>query len=297
VASSVLPSDQEAAALAVGPDSITWRRAGDARLLMSAGAALVLQVSHPTVGAGVGEHSNFAEDPWGRLVRTLDYTNLLVYGGAAQAPHTARQVRDLHKEIKGVKPDGSRYHALEPEAYAWVHATLAEMIVLAHARFGRPMRREQVERFYGEWRGLGRLLGVRERDLPETWAGFREYFDEMVHSRLEDNDVVQEVLSTLLRPARPPLPLLNDTTWKVARLPIVRATRLATAGLLPAALRKKLRLRWTAANEAELRAIGAIARATTPVLPRDLREMGPRYLRMRGEELTFGASTTRPALD
>ncbi len=29
--SSILPSDEEARALAVGPESITWRRAGDAR--------------------------------------------------------------------------------------------------------------------------------------------------------------------------------------------------------------------------------------------------------------------------
>ena len=76
----VLPPVEEAVALVPPRGSITWRLAGDARLMLGAGYALLLQVSHPVVGAGVSEHSNFREDPWGRLVRTLDYSNTMVYG-------------------------------------------------------------------------------------------------------------------------------------------------------------------------------------------------------------------------
>ena len=65
---------EEAAELVPHPGSAVWRHAGDARLLATAGYALLLQVSHPTVGAGVSEHSDFKADPWGRLLRTLDYT-------------------------------------------------------------------------------------------------------------------------------------------------------------------------------------------------------------------------------
>src|SRR5215472_14166149 len=100
--------------------------------------ALVLQVAHPTVGAGVAEHSSYKQDPWGRLFRTLDFTNSLIYGEPAVAAAVARRIRSLHRKIKGTKADGSRYHALEPDAYAWVHATLFEAIASAHARFGNP---------------------------------------------------------------------------------------------------------------------------------------------------------------
>lgn len=41
--------------------------------MAASGYALLLQVAHPTVGAGVAEHSNYAQDPFGRLIRTLDY--------------------------------------------------------------------------------------------------------------------------------------------------------------------------------------------------------------------------------
>ena len=181
----VFPEHEEAVRLAVGPESITWRRAGDMRTMFGAGAALLLQVAHPTVAAGVREHSDFKADPWGRLWRTLDYVHMLVYGGPENAMSTGRAMRAMHQRIKGVAPDGRRYHALEPEAYAWVHATLAATIVGSHERFGRPLTPDQRARFWDEWRGLGRLLGIREGDLPETWAAFRAYVDEMcaTHAR------------------------------------------------------------------------------------------------------------------
>ena len=285
---SVFPSDEEAAALAVGPSSVTWQRAGDARAMFGAGAALLLQVAHPTVAAGVREHSDFQRDPWGRLLRTLDYTNLLVYGGPERAVATGRRMRAMHQQIKGVAPDGTRYHALEPEAYAWVHATLALVIVGAHARFGRPLSAADRETFYAEWRGLGRLLGVRERDLPAGWDAFCAYADEVVAARLEDNDVVRDVLATLSAPAAPPLPLLGDRSWRVARVPAAKVTWLATVDLLPPVLRARLRLRLTPAQELQLRAVAAASRASTPLMPGALRTMGPTYLRWRDREIARG---------
>ncbi len=283
--SSMLPPPDEVASLVPRPDGILWRYGGDARILVTAGSTLVLQVAHPTVGAGVREHSTFASDPWGRLLRTLDYVFVMSYGGAEAAAATGRRLRDMHKAIKGVRPDGSRYHALEPEAYAWVHATLFDGMVTGHRRFGRPMRDDQVDRLYAEWRALGRVIGVREGDLPDDWAGFRPYFDRMVEERLEDNDVVHEVLSTLTRPAAPPIPLLGDRAWRLASVPMARLGALATVGLLPVALRERLGLRWARAQERELAALAAASRAATPLMPARLRNIGPEYLRWRGRDI------------
>lgn len=303
MADSVLPPSNEAARYAVTPGSVTWRYAGDARAMTSAGAALLLQVAHPTVAGGVREFSDFKGDPWGRLWRTLDYVNLLVYGGPDVAAATGRTMREMHKRIKGVDPQGRRYHALEPEAYAWVHATLAYGIVESHRRFGRPMDPRTIETFWGEWRDLGRLLGIRERDLPPTWAGFRVYVDGLVEERLEDNDVVRDVLFVLTRAGAPPVPWIGDRTWRVATAPVSRAMGLATVALLPAGLRRKLDLELSSGQRAELAALAAASRATTPVLPRSLREMGPAYLRRRrraiarggfGAALAAGAPATVP---
>jgi uncharacterized protein (DUF2236 family) len=281
----ILPPADEAVRLVPPRGSITWRRAGDARLMVGAGYALLLQVSHPVVGAGVSEHSNFREDPWGRLLRTLDYTNTMVFGEPEDAVRMGRGIREMHKRIKGVDRHGNRYHALEPEAYAWVHATLAEAIVNGHSRFGRPMSRAEVEAFYAEWLGMGRLLGVRERDLPADWYGFREYFDRMVAERLEHNETVRDVLDALKEPARPPALPLPDGAWRAARFPAARLTALATIGMLPPVLRERFGLEWSRAQETQLRALGVASRAATPVMPASLRRMGPAWLERRRDAI------------
>jgi uncharacterized protein (DUF2236 family) len=278
---SIYPTTEEIPEIAARPGSMVWRYGGDARPVAVAGYALLLQVAHPTVGAGVKDHSNFRADPWGRLLRTLDFVYLLTYGGPEAAAQTGRWVREMHKRIKGTARDGTRYHALEPEAYAWVHATLAKAVVVGHRRFGLGMTDAEADAYWREWRLLGRLLGVRDRDLPEDWDGFGAYFDEMVETRLGPNETVTDVLETLERPVDPPLPRSVRVAWPLARVLASRGLTLSTTGLLPPVLRERLGLRWRRRDELELRAIGRMSRAATPVMPRSLRNVGPAYLRWR----------------
>ncbi|HEY2636236.1 MAG TPA: oxygenase MpaB family protein, partial [Solirubrobacteraceae bacterium] len=259
--SSVLPPVEDAPRLVPRPQGPVWTAAGDVRTLSTAGYALVLQVAHPTVGAGVMEHSNFREDPWGRLLRTLDYVHGSIYGGPRMAGEIGRRVREMHQTIKGVKPDGQRYHALEPDAYAWVHATLASAFIDGHAAFGTPLRADQAAAFWAEWLRMGRLIGVREQDLPADWADFRPYFDRVVAEELEDNPTVHLVIETLEQPAKPPLPGLSDGLWRVLRRPAARQQLVSTVGMLPPPLRAKLNLEWTRADARLFRAMTAASRA------------------------------------
>lgn len=273
-------------ALVPGPHTITWRRAGDVRVLLAAGYALLLQVSHPTVGAGVSEHSQFRLDPWGRLLRTLDYTSTMVYGGPTAAGEMGARIRALHRQIKGVRADGQRYTALEPGAYAWVHATLAEAMVLAHERFGIAFTDAQKEELWGEWRELGALLGVRPRDLPADWGAFRVYFATMVERELEHTAAVDEVLAALGRPQPPSLPPPLRAAWgALAGAQLGRALTLTTVGLLPALLRERFGVPFTRAHQLQLGALAGALRAATPLMPAALRNTGPGYLRWRAEAL------------
>jgi uncharacterized protein (DUF2236 family) len=276
----VLPPRQEWARLAPTPQSIVWRRAGDPRVLLMAGYALVLQVAHPTVGAGVGEHSSFRADPWGRLGRTLDAFYALVYGGPEAAAETGRGLRTFHRTIKGVAADGRRYHALEPEAYAWVHATLAEAIVRGHARVGQPLAAWERERFWLEWRAVGRLLGIRGGELPESWHDFDAYVAAMVTERLERTRAVDDVLATLAGPGPPPVPAPLRPAWPVAGVPLAHALRLTTVGTLPAVLRERFGLDWSRAQQLELDVLARSLRTLSPVLGA-ARIIGPAYLRLR----------------
>jgi uncharacterized protein (DUF2236 family) len=294
MATALLPSDTQLEEILVGPDSVTWQRASDARLYLVMLYPLLLQVAHPTVGAGVHDYSDFERRPWDRLLRTIDYVSLLVYGGPNAAP-AGRRLRELHKGFSGVREDGERYHALEPDAYAWVHATLIQTYVSGHAQFGTPMRPDQVEQFYAEYRRLGRLIGVRERDLPPSWAGFRAYFDEMVCEALVPTQAVTNVLKTIRGVPAPPIPV-PDLLWRAMRVPAARALWLGGAGLLRPSLRARLGVGWSGADAAQFRALGALSRGLTPVLPKRLKVMGPAQLRWRRRAIArgpLGAQTDR----
>jgi uncharacterized protein (DUF2236 family) len=286
--SNVFPDAGEAEELLVGPDSVVWRYASDSRLYLSSLYPLVLQVAHPTVGAGVHDYSDFERRPWDRLMRTLDYVNLLVYGGLDAAP-AGRRLRELHKGFRGLRPDGRRYNALEPDAYAWVHGTLIAAYVHGHTQFGRRMRRDQIERFYREYRGLGRLIGVRERDLPADWASFERYFAQVCANELTRTESVDRVLRSIGRATPPPMPVpIPAAVWRAARIPMGRALWLGGVGMIEPGLRRRLGIRFTGIDEAAFRTLGVLSRASEPIMPERLKVMGPAHLRWRRAEIATG---------
>jgi uncharacterized protein (DUF2236 family) len=282
----VFPTEAELDGLILGPDSIAWRVTSDLRLNVAMLYPLLLQVAHPTVDAGVAEHSDFERRPWDRLLRTMDYVSLLVYGGR-EAALAGRGLRDLHKKFRGTRVDGSRYSALEPAAYAWVHATLIATYVHANARFGSPMSAAETSRFYAEYRGLGRLIGVRERDLPPTWPEFQTYFRRTARTQLERTASVERVLGTVSHVAAPPTPV-TGRLWPLIRLPARRIVWLGGIGLLDPLVRRRLQIGWTSLDEAQFSVLSAFTKRLGPLMPAGLKVTGPGHLRWRSAEIAGG---------
>ncbi len=241
--SQATPTDEDALALEVlGPETVTWKYAGDNLGFLLAGQALILQVAHPVVGAGVAEHSTYKTDPWGRLERTTKHVSNFIYGGPEVARRTAQHLREMHRPIKGTDVQGRRYTALDPEAYAWVHLTLFYAIRSARTLYADPLDADEEARFYAEWRTLGRLLGVREAQMPSDVRAFDAYIETMIASRLEDNEVVEHLLGPGIYdiPKPPFLRLLPNPIFRVLYYPVGMTVRIATVHALPESLRAKL---------------------------------------------------------
>lgn len=289
----LFPTDTEIDGLILGPDSVAWRFGSDPRLYAGMLYPLLLQVAHPVVAAGVRDFSDFQNRPWNRLIGTLDYVTLLIYGGR-EAAAAGRRLRALHKQFRGTRADGRPYYALEPAPYAWVHATLIEAYVSGHQHFGRPMTPDQRERFLGEYLGLGRFIGVRPGDLPDTWAEFRRYFESMLDTELIHTAQVDEVLNTVQHARRPPLPI-PDALWRGVRIPARRALWLGGVGPMPPGLRRRLEIDWTARDERDFSRLGALSRGLTPLMPRSLQTIGPAQLRMRRRGIAHGPLGPAPA--
>jgi uncharacterized protein (DUF2236 family) len=234
---------------------MVWRELSDWRVLLGGGRVLLLQVAHPAVAASVAQHSNFAIDPWKRLMRTLDlYVGGIIFGSPDEAAAAGARLRTMHARIKGTDSAGRSYDALETSVFHWVHATLVDGLVAVVHRFGNPLKREALARVYEEMCGVGRLCGLRERDMPPDWPSFRKYFDETC-DLLEDNPVVHQVIATIARAPCPPGVPLPEPLWRtLVWPPLGHFAMLCAVGLLPTLVRERLGLPWNRAQELELNA-------------------------------------------
>ncbi|WP_149185094.1 oxygenase MpaB family protein [Streptomyces sp. TRM49041] len=257
------------------PGGVLWSLAGDIRGLLMLPSALALQVAHPAVGAGVDEHSVFRTDPWGRGERSLRSLQLWVYGGEAAAEE-GRRLRRLHRTIQGTDTRGRPYHALTPANYAWVHATGFPVHRYAARYLVRPMTEAQERQFYGEWLQVGRILGIHDRDMPQTIEEFWPYYRKVLADEIGMTAVVRDLVSAdspFPPPDRGPLPLrlLLRALWPVLRPRIARFRAFLTVGFMPPEAREAIGLGWTDAQERKLRRLAGVVRAVVPVLPERLR--------------------------
>jgi uncharacterized protein (DUF2236 family) len=254
-----------------GPESITWRVNREGVLLVGGGAALIMQVAHPLVGAGVAEHSNYREDPWGRLYRTLELTTSIVFGSTEKAHAASERLREVHarvhgrtKEDGGKYPAGSKYSANDPKLGMWVHATLVHTSLQVYTtHVGRLTEAERI-RYYEEQKLLGEMFGVPQDRQPATLRDFYGYFDDMVQNELAVTNALRDVMDATMRPDLP----------FIAR-PLVEAINLATVSLLPAKLRMDLGLDWGPRRRQLVEASRAVIRRALPAVPSLLREFPP----------------------
>jgi uncharacterized protein (DUF2236 family) len=231
-------------------DAVIRRVGGETILLLGGGRALLMQLAHPQVAAGVADHSGFESDPFGRLRRTLEATYTIVYGTEQEADLVARQLWAVHERVTG-----PGYRANDPELLMWVNATLIDTALRVHARFLRPLSPADAERYYQESAVVAEALGV-PRDLqPPDLAGFRDYMRHMVGS-LRVSDIARRLADSVLHPQLP---------WPAE--PGMALARELTAGLLPRPLREQFGLSWDRNRKAALLLAGAASRQVLPRVP------------------------------
>src|ERR1700688_2290188 len=80
-----------------GPVSVTWRLHADLSAPVSGLRSLLLQALHPSSMAGVDQHSQWRDDPAGRLASTAAYVLTTTYGHRGAARAGADPVRQSHQ--------------------------------------------------------------------------------------------------------------------------------------------------------------------------------------------------------
>lgn len=249
----------------VRPGSIAWQIGSEGALLLGGARALILQVAHPAVAAGVAQHSNYREAPWRRLYRTLDVTTRIVFGDERSSTEAAAGLGRVHERVTGRDDRGRRYRATDPELLLWVHATLIDSSLLIFDRYVRRLSNPERTVYYEQMKPVAEAYGIPRERQPPDWPDFRHYWDGMLSGGLRVTETTREVADSLLAPELP-LPA-RPPAW-----PALEAIRLVTVGSLPESLRAELGLAWGPMRERLLGASQGTIRRLLPLLPSLLRQ-------------------------
>jgi uncharacterized protein (DUF2236 family) len=213
------------------PDSVVRRIHGDLPAMLVGGlAALLFQMLHPLAMAGVAQHSNYRQDPLGRLERTASFLGTTTFGTVDEAEAAIERVRRVHVRVRGVASDGRPYSATDPDLLTWVHAAeVAHFLEATRVYAPVTPSRQEADDYLAQMAKVAVALGAA--DVPRSTAELDAYFAE-VRPRLR--------LTPEARTAR------NFVLRGVGRWPHEIATYGllvgAAQGVLPGWARRQLRL-------------------------------------------------------
>ena len=183
-----------------GPASVTWRSAGDLSAPVAGLRALMLQALHPLAMAGVDQHSDWREDPVGRLAATSSYLATVSFGERAAAQRVAERVRRIHTRVTGVDGvTGKPYAAGDPALLLWVHVALVDSSLAARSLFGVPPSPADADRYVAEMTVAAELVGVPRDMVPASVPQLAGYI-ECVKPELACTPAASESMAFLLEP-------------------------------------------------------------------------------------------------
>src|SRR5262245_13195967 len=247
-------------------DAMIWQVDREMVLLLAGGRALLMQLAHPKVAAGVADHSHFNADPLGRLYRTMGAMWSIVFDEAPKARASLEQVKNVHRRIHGIiapaesVPLGTPYDALDVKLLLWVHATLVDSAMVAYDLFVKRLAPDEKARYYDDSKNLAHLFEIPKTLVPASLADFDRYMDRMLGgNEITVGSTARELAKEILRP-RP---------WVLK--PAAPLFRLVTAGLLPERLRWAYGLGWNKRKEKMFRSFAKGVRGLLPVVPGPLR--------------------------
>lgn len=249
------------------PDSEAWRIGRERALIAAGPAALLLQLAHPLVAAGVAEHSDFQADPRRRLRATLDATLTVVFGDTQQATAAAARVARRHRPVRG-RIDaavggfaaGTTYRAGDPELALWVHSTLVWTALEFYDGFVGPLTRQRRDAYTRDLNRSGRLFGVPDALLPESFEELDHYLCSMVENQLHVGPQAETLSHEVLSVGD------DDLMWPLG-VPAGALARVLAAGLLLPGLRREYGLPWGRAERHAFAAARTTCRLTLPALP------------------------------
>ncbi len=158
------------------PGDAIWTVHGSVATFLGGIRSLLMQTLHPLALAGVDEHSDYREDPFGRLQRTGAFIAATTFGSVGLAERTVAAITAMHDRVTG-DVAGKPYSARDPRLLEWVHVALVDSMLSAYLAYGHDGEIDP-DAYVADMAVVGSALGVVDPPLSLTAlrrsiAGFR----------------------------------------------------------------------------------------------------------------------------
>jgi uncharacterized protein (DUF2236 family) len=246
---------------------ITHRVNAERVVLLGWSRAILLQLAHPLVAAGIADHSGFrggAVAAAGRLHQTVRAMLNLAFGDRAAAQATIARIRAIHRRVHGELrepagpfPAGHPYSADDPALLLWVHATLIESVLLAYEQLVEPLSDADRDQYCQDSAAVPIALGARDSEVPRSWAALRRYMDGVSESGVLAVSADARVLSRAI--LYPPMRAITG--------PLGWINRSVTLGLLPDGIRAQYGFTWSRPQDRRLFLVMRLVRLVRRAVP------------------------------
>ncbi|MEE2733705.1 MAG: oxygenase MpaB family protein [Pseudomonadota bacterium] len=265
--------DAENAIRKLGPDSLMWRDFGTYLYQFILPQAFILQSAHPMVDRAVSVDKKYKLNPWGRAKDSLKLLWPVVYSKPQDAIDMGVRLRELHRSIKGTDSNGKKYHALDPEAYAFVHMTGYDALLRLYRYFSNHrLTPKERATLFEEWKAMGTMLGIIDRSLPQTEAEYWERYNHILDNVLEKGPVLDDLLDPLFiykHYPRPPKSKMPMPVWKAIALVWGYTQHKVIVGTLPEQFRTRIGLRYNKLDQLLFNSFAWTVRTFYPMLPEE----------------------------
>lgn len=249
------------------PVAVAHRINGERLVVLGWSRAILMQLAHPLVAAGVYEHSGFRRSPLAAVTRlraTVAAMLAIAFGDRTRQANALDGIRAIHRRVRGTLsetvgayPVGTTYSAEDPALLLWVHTTLIESTVLTYHTFVRELSEEERDVYCEASADVPVALGAIDADVPRTWRDLTAMNARLISSPAI---VVGPHALALSR-------ALLDGTLMRTLVPAGWLNRTVTVGLMPSSLRADYGFAWTARNARTFARLATTLRRLRRVTP------------------------------
>ena len=270
------PATSSLADTSTGSVADRFERIMGTRLLGLFAPALFDEMMLPMVSASLVDTARIRDNPYGRARRTAASDQLAFLAASAHRREEMQRLVRLHRDIKGVTPDGVRYSGLNPEAWNW---NLISIFFMHRGAFialtGERLDDADDQALWDRYRALTADLQMpgRARELPTTYAQLCAYYDHVAAEKLTHTEALDIVMAATLHPRRPAhMPAITAPLYSLLGPIFGHIAAILGFGIMHPRVRDLVPMPWTRRHDIEFLVFSRLLRGAYRRLPRRITE-------------------------